>query len=124
MANEVQRLTANALSGDGQFDIHGNGDVATVLFFGGAVAAEGELRDALETLFPGGEGFDFTITDNLDNTFDIEFIGPFANTNVDEMTVTDFLGSGTPPSFTTLVEGGGTAKAVLFHNHYQQQGMR
>lgn len=101
--NEKQRLDTTGLSGDGTFTINYDGSSTTLGYNDGLIDASTLSDHLTDDIFGSGN---FTLTDNLNGTYDIELIGAFAETNISEMFVTDFDGSGSAPSFTTIQEGG------------------
>ena len=124
MANEIQRLDVSGITA-GDLSIQGPDSAASQIAID--TGAGGINLDDLKSAMAEAWAYtsaDFDATDNGNSTYDIEFINDRAGSNQPEATVAFFSGTGTP-FFTTLQEGGAsTAKAVLFHNHYQQQGIQ
>jgi hypothetical protein len=93
--NEVQRIDLGGAT-TGTFEINFNGNLASVLTLD--AAGIGGALDA--TVFSGN----YNLTDNLDGTFDVEFIGAYAFVDVAEMIAVNNATDGTP-SASTLIGG-------------------
>jgi len=116
MLNEIQRITATGLIGDGSFTLYTEDGSTSVNFTGGALTTS-DVSTALENTTSAAN---FDLTDNGNGTIDVEWIGEKAGIDVGQMSIEDLVGSGTIPTVSTIQEAGesgGGAGARRVGNH-------